>query len=346
MENKLWRITLDTNPEDCNLQCIICEEHSKYSDFKIKLFEKTGAAKRRMPIDWLENIFEQAKQLGVKEIIPSTMGEPLLYEGIELIYELAEKYNIKINLTTNGTFPKKLVEEWADIIIPTTSDIKISWNGASKLTAEQIMKGINFQKNLENLKEFVQYRNEYFEETNYYCRITLQLTFMQHNMHELNDIIKLASEIGIDRIKGHHLWTHFKEIEHLSFENSLESKQSWNEIVKSAFETVEKYRKPNGEKIILENFYLFDIQKPCEVSENLARFETQCPFLEKELWISATGKISPCCAPDLQRDSLGSFGNYPETNISDVLKSETYQNLIKNYKNFDLCKICKMRRKL
>jgi hypothetical protein len=29
-----WRITFDTNPDDCNLHCIMCEEHSPYSDLQ------------------------------------------------------------------------------------------------------------------------------------------------------------------------------------------------------------------------------------------------------------------------------------------------------------------------
>jgi len=343
MKNKLWRITLDTNPEDCNLHCIMCEENSEYSDFKRKLFEKTGTKRRLMPTEWIKPILTEAKALGINEIIPTTMGDPLVSEHFEMIAKEAKKLNLKLNVTHNGTFPRKSVKEWANIIIPITSDIKISWNGATKHTAEKIMKGINFQKNLENLKQFVQYRNEYFEETGCYCRVTLQLTFLQQNMHELNEIIKLASEIGIDRIKGHHLWAHFKEIENLSFEYSIESKQKWNEIVKAAFETVEKFRKPGGEKIILENFYSFE-NKTFKVSENLEGLKGECPFLEKELWISATGKISPCCAPDEQRDSLGDFGNYPETKLSEVIKSDIYQNLVKNYKNFELCKTCKMRR--
>ena len=81
----IWRITLDTNPEDCNFHCIMCEEHSNYSDFKQKLFNKTGIKRRLMPKEWLEAIFKEVKELGVKEIIPSTMGEPLLYEYFEVI---------------------------------------------------------------------------------------------------------------------------------------------------------------------------------------------------------------------------------------------------------------------
>jgi glycosyltransferase involved in cell wall biosynthesis len=130
--------------EDCNLHCIICEEHSPYSDFKQKLFETTGVKFRRMKFEIVERIFEEAAKLGVKEIIPSTMGEPLLYKDIEKIFELSQKHNIKINLTTNGTFPKKSVEEWAKIIIPNTTDIKISWNGAIAETSEKIMKRFEF----------------------------------------------------------------------------------------------------------------------------------------------------------------------------------------------------------
>jgi wyosine [tRNA(Phe)-imidazoG37] synthetase (radical SAM superfamily) len=104
----LWRITIDTNPEDCNLKCIMCEEHSPYSDFIPTLFKETGVKRRRMKFATVEDIFLQAEKLGVKEIIPSTMGEPLLYKEFDKIFELAEQKNIKINLTTNGTFPKKI----------------------------------------------------------------------------------------------------------------------------------------------------------------------------------------------------------------------------------------------
>ncbi|KAA6319328.1 Coenzyme PQQ synthesis protein E, partial [termite gut metagenome] len=200
--NKLWRITLNTNPEDCNLHCIMCEEHSPHSTFKEELFKATGLRHRRMKFEIVEDIFKQSKMLNIKEIIPSTMGEPLLYKDIDKIFELAHEYNIKINLTTNGTFPRLSVEEWAKMIIPNTSDAKISWNGATEQIAEKIMTGLDFQTALENTKKLIAYRDIYFEQTGYYCRITFQLTFMQNNMHELADIVKLATELGVDRIKG------------------------------------------------------------------------------------------------------------------------------------------------
>lgn len=338
-QNKLWRITLDTNPEDCNYHCIMCEEHSRYSRFKQDLKNNYGVTRRLMPTEWLEPIFKQAAELGVKEIIPSTMGEPLLYKGIEEFYRLAGKYRLRVNLTTNGSFPYKSIEDWAKIIIPQTTDVKISINGATKETSEKIMHGSDFNRQIECIKALVKYRNEYFACTGYYCRITLQLTFMQNNMHELADIVKMAAVLDVDRIKGHHLWTHFAEIKRLSMKVSAESINLWNNYVAEAQEAQEKYRKPNGEKVLLENIVPLEEEKGSVIPQEL-----ECPFLNRELWISATGNISPCCAPDNLRQTLGNFGNIQKQTLKEVLENEKYQDLLENYKCKNVCRTCNMRR--
>ena len=335
----LWRITLDTNPEDCNLSCTMCEEHSPFSKF---IREKLNGKRRRMPKEWLESIFQQAKALGVKEIIPSTMGEPLLYKHFAYIVELCYKYGIKMNLTTNGTFPKtkeKSVTEWAKLLVPITTDVKISWNGATAQTAQKIMLKINFDEAIANVREFIRIRNEHFKATGYKCRVTFQLTFMQNNMHELADIITLAAKLDVDRVKGHQLWAHFDEIKDLSMKHSAESILQWNKYVEEAYKAQEKYRKHNGEKVILENIIPIELNESQEIPENY-----NCPFLGKELWISPTGKISPCCAPDEMRQTLGNFGNIENNTIESILNSDNYINLITHYKQIPLCKTCNMRK--
>jgi len=335
----LWRVTLDTNPEDCNLKCIMCEEHSPYSDFIPNLYKTTGIKRRRMDFKTVEEIFEQAAALGVKEIIPSTMGEPLLYKQFDQIFELAKQHDIKINLTTNGTFPKKGVTDWAKLIVPNTTDVKISWNGATAETSEKVMLGLAFAKAEQNVKEFIAYRDAYFKGNGYFCRVTLQLTFMRNNMHELADIIKLAASLGVDRVKGHQLWDHFDEIKSLSMRTTPESVAEWNTYVEEAHKTAEKYRKPNGEKVLLENIIPIENSEITEVP-----IDYECPFLSQELWISATGKISPCCAPDHLRQSLGDFGNIKDTSIQETLNSKPYLDLVANYKSKEVCKTCVMRK--
>jgi hypothetical protein len=127
-----------------------------------------------------------------------------------------------------------------------------------------------------NVKEFIRIRDEHFANTGYYCRVTFQLTFMQNNMHELADIVKLASQLGVDRVKGHQLWAHFDEIKHLSMKATPESISKWNEYVKEAHEAQEKFLKPNGDKVILENIIPLQKNENKEIPESY-----ECPFLEK-----------------------------------------------------------------
>lgn len=339
--HSLQRITLDTNPEDCNLRCIMCEEHSEYSDFKQKLYEKTGNRHRHMPLDWLKPLVREAKALGVQEIIPSTMGDPLMSRHFEIIAEEAASSGLKLNITHNGSFPGKTLSEWAKLIIPVCSDIKFSVNGARKSTAESIMKGLDFDRQTANIQKFVQRRNRHFEQTGYYCQISFQLTFMQNNMPEIAEIIELAAQLDIDRIKGHHLWVHFPEIEDLSFEHSAQSRKKWNEIVKTAQAAAKNFRRPDGKQIRLENFHPLPENNK---RNTLVPEKYDCPFLGKELWIAADGKISPCCAPDKKRNTLGQFGYYPKTTLSDVLENPGYDILQAHYKSHALCRECPMRR--
>lgn len=323
----------------------MCEEHSEYSKFRDKLKEQCGGAgswRRRMPVEWLDKIIADAARLGVTEVIPSTMGEPLLYQGIDDFFSTAKRHGLKINLTTNGSFPGKPIKEWAKIIIPMTRDVKISFNGARKETSEAIMRGSCFEKQIDNIRTLIAFRDAHYAQTGCYCSVTLQLTFMQNNMGELADIVKLACDLGIDRIKGHHLWTHFEEIQNLSMKDSPESLAQWNEYVREARAAREKHSKPlpNGMRLRLENIEPLAENKGEHIPE-----EAECPFLGRELWISATGRISPCCCPDDKRRTLGDFGHFPDTTLSDVLNSKQYKALLADYKTRDVCRTCNMRRK-
>ncbi len=120
-----------------------------------------------------------------------------------------------------------------------------------------------------------------------------------------------------------------------------ESSGLWNKYVKEAYQAQEEFRKPNGEKVLLENIIPLHDNEEIEVP-----VEHECPFLGKELWISATGKIAPCCAPDNLRKSLGDFGNIESSSIQQVVQSPVYQELVRNYKSKPLCKSCNMRKPL
>ena len=333
-----WRITFDTNPDTCNMRCIMCEEHSPHSGLQAAR-RREGRQRRLMPFDLIRRVVTDAAPRGLREIVPSTMGEPLLYEHFDDILDLCSRYGVRLNLTTNGTFPRLGAKAWAERIAPVASDVKISWNGATKATQEAIMIGSNWEKVLGNVKTFIAVRDAHAGAGGNRCRVTFQLTFMEANVAELPDIVRLAAELGVDRVKGHHLWAHFGEIEKQSMRRDRPAIRRWNRAVLAAREAAAGSRLPNGERVLLDNIFLLDEEATGDLAPG-----GPCPFLGREAWVSAEGRFDPCCAPDAQRRTLGDFGDLHEQSLMEVWKGKRYRTLAATYRNRALCLGCNMRK--
>ncbi|ODS23107.1 radical SAM protein [Candidatus Endobugula sertula] len=336
--NGPWRITFDTNPDHCNLHCTMCEDHSPYSTTQAQR-KAAGKPRRMMPFEMIEKVIADAVPHGLKEIIPSTMGEPLLYKQFTGILDLCKKYNIKLNLTTNGTFPGIGARAWAKLIVPVASDVKISWNGATKKTHEIIMLGSHWENTLENARTFIAVRDAHAAKGGNRCSVTFQLTFLEDSFNELADVVKLAIRLGVDRVKGHHLWTHFTEIEDQSMRRNAEAIQRWNEAVRNALAVAAEFTLPNGRHITLDNIFELDEGATEDLSPG-----DPCPFLGQEAWVSATGRFDPCCAPDTERRTLGEFGDLHKQDFMEIWNGDTYKELLANYYKRDLCRGCNMRK--
>eukprot|EP00614_Pseudopedinella_elastica_P020449 CAMPEP_0172631388 /NCGR_PEP_ID=MMETSP1068-20121228/178885_1 /TAXON_ID=35684 /ORGANISM="Pseudopedinella elastica, Strain CCMP716" /LENGTH=833 /DNA_ID=CAMNT_0013442511 /DNA_START=201 /DNA_END=2699 /DNA_ORIENTATION=- len=315
-----WRITFDTNPDDCNFQCTMCEQHSEYSPHQ-KDRKAKGIRRRRMDIDLIERTLEDMAPLGTREAIPTTMGEPLMYKEFPKFIDLCSG-SVKMNLTTNGSFfppSGKTVSQWAELIAPVTVDVKISWNGSTQNTQQKIMKNSNLDTQKRNLKEFINVRDRVASEGGNYCSVTLQLTFMEQNLSEIPDIVRFAIECGCDRVKGHHLWAHFTEIEGEDLRRSKASIDRWNRIAAQCRDYASAHPLKNMKRLRLDNFFALDHSASAEQGDKITEQtnspihpEAVCPFLGKEAWVNHEGRFDPCCAPDEQRKSLGDFGNINE----------------------------------
>lgn len=333
-----WRITFDTNPDICNLHCIMCEDHSPHSPRQSQR-QADGRLRRIMPFELIERVVADAAPHGLREIIPSTMGEPLVYEHFERILDLCTRHGVKLNLTTNGTFPRLGARAWAERIVPVTSDVKISWNGATKATHEAIMQGIRWEDAIRNVRNFVEVRDSHAAQGGNCCRVTFQLTFLEANVHELADMVRLAISLGVDRVKGHHLWTHFDAVRDQSMRRSPAAIHRWNKAVTEARAAAAECLLPNGRHILLEN--IFPLAE--DATEDLAPGGL-CPFLGQEAWVSALGRFDPCCAPDARRRTLGEFGNLHDQGLMEIWNGETYRQLKATYRNRPLCLGCNMRK--
>ncbi len=332
-----WRITFDTNPDDCNLRCIMCEEHSPHSSLQQER-RAAGGPRRRMDIALVRRVLESCRDSRLREVIPSTMGEPLLYEHFDEFVRLCREFGVKLNLTTNGTFPKRGARAWAEQIVPIGSDVKISINGATTATQEAIMLGTKLEQILANVRAFVEVRDAHARSAGHYCRVTFQTTFLESNIHELPDLVRLAASLGVDRVKGHHLWAHFTQIKGLSMRRSREAIERWNRIVEATELAAAQLVASNGKRVRLENIHRLDPESRDDIAPGGA-----CPFLGEEAWVSADGRFNPCCAPDAQRRTLGEFGSVTEKPLMEIWNGGEYRQLRDRYHEHSLCRSCNMR---
>jgi MoaA/NifB/PqqE/SkfB family radical SAM enzyme len=126
----------------------------------------------------------------LREVIPSTMGEPLLYSHFDELLKLCDSLGLPLNLTTNGTFPGNWGSDAAvELLLRSCSDIKVSY-----LASEQ------FDGWKTNVEKLVRVRDKLRE--NARCAtVSLQVTLHKKNLQDVPELVLWASAIGIDRIK-------------------------------------------------------------------------------------------------------------------------------------------------
>lgn len=328
-----WRITFVTNPDDCNLHCVMCDGNSELA----RLRDGPRAAPRRMPIDLVRRVLAERRASPLREIIPSTMGEPLLYPDMDAIVELCAAEGVRLNLTTNGTFPGRGAAAWAARLCPVSSDVKISWNGATAATAESIMRGLSFERALEDVRTFLAGRDRIAAAGGNRCRVSFQVTAMEANVAELPAIVRLAASLGVDRVKANQVWVHFDALEPLSLRRSGDAIGRWNAAVRASHAAALEARLPSGAAVLLQNFVeLAEEGEPAPLGE--------CPFLGREAWVTVDGRFAPCPAPGAARGRLGTFGSLLDRALGEIWVGEDFRAFRDRWPDHPVCATCGMRR--
>ncbi len=184
------RITLLTNPDLCNLHCPLCFLNQRGLAFGMgeMSWEVAEAAVRKFACC--------SSGKDGREIIPSTMGEPLLYSHFDKLLELCKSLDLKVNLTTNGTFPGFWgTDEGKKKLLECCNDIKIS-SLASECFGD-------WKRNVERLMTVAKSSDDRASAGSEDCTATvsLQVTLHKENLMMIPEIIAWADAIGITRIK-------------------------------------------------------------------------------------------------------------------------------------------------
>ncbi|MCM2333883.1 MAG: radical SAM protein, partial [Anaeromyxobacteraceae bacterium] len=218
-----WRLTLVTDPDDCNLACDMCECGQARAAGRPR-----EAPPRRMDPALARSVLGQLRGGALREVIPSTMGEPLLWEGMEALLEACREGRLRLNLTTNGTWPGRGARAWGEALYPLASDVKVSWNGATAATAEALMPGLDFAAAVAGVREVAAARDEAAARTGIRGTLSFQVTAQAGNAEELPGIVRLAASLGVDRVKVNQLQPRAPHLAARVLSGSAEGRARWS----------------------------------------------------------------------------------------------------------------------
>jgi MoaA/NifB/PqqE/SkfB family radical SAM enzyme len=274
----------------------------------------------------------------LREVIPSTLGEPLLWAGLDALLGLCAGRGLSVNLTTNGTFPGRGARAWAERLVPVLSDLKISWNGATAAAAEAIMPGLDHAAAIEGVRAFAAARDAHERAEGRRAGISFQVTAQEGNVAEIPDIVRLAARLGVDRVKLNHLQVRSAALAPLSLRRNAGAIARWNAAVRAARAAAEETPGPGGRPVRLQN--------AVELSPDPAAPAPRgpCPFLDREAWVLWDGRLAPCPHPEAWNGVLVDLGSAADRSIAEAWASPAYRALVAGYEAHPTCRACPFRR--
>lgn len=285
------RATVQTT-DFCNLNCIMCQIHSQKEKHTLRQMSKSnfdGIVKTLFPT--------------LMEVHPTNIGEPLISPWFDYLTEKAFEYGVLLDITSNGTL---LTDEKIKKILPALLDIKISFDGAKKETFERIRKGADFDRVVQNIKNFVRLRNASGSQAS----VTLQMTLFNINYTELPDVIRLAKDLSVDKVKAYHVFSYSPEIDRFSLMNNLD------DFEKVRSESIELAKKIGMNVSINESLS----GKQMETVPKLVHQKCRLPWAEA--FIDFDGEIYPC-----HTHNHKSYGNIFCSSAESVWNSPYAQDL-------------------
>jgi radical SAM protein with 4Fe4S-binding SPASM domain len=277
----------------CNLRCPECPSG-------LRAFSRpTGMLSEEL----LANTLAQLKGK-LMYLLLYFQGEPYLHPGFLEMVRMAADQNVYTATSTNGHY---LTEENAIKTVQSGLDrLIISIDGATQKTYEQYRVGGNLQKVLDGARRLVAQKKALKSRTPH---IIFQCIAFGHNEHELDNVRRLAREIGIQDVR-------------------IKSAQIYD------FET--------GSAMMPHNTGLSRYVKSDDGSFRIKnKLLNHCWKIWHSAVVTWDGRVVPCC---FDKDARHVFGNLQQAPWADIWKNERYtafrSAVLRSRKEIDICRNC------
>lgn len=278
----------------CNLRCPECPSG-------LRAFSRpTGMLKKDFFTETIDDIHKHLLYL-----IFYFQGEPYLNPSFLDMVKYASSKGIYTATSTNAHYlteeaARKTVESGLDRLI-------ISIDGTTQDVYEQYRVGGKLDKVLEGTRNIIKWRKKLNSKTPF---IFFQFLVVKPNEHQIEDIKKLAKEIGVDEVR-------FKTAQVYDFETDP------NQLIP----TIDKFSR-----------YRRNADGTYRAKNKLAN---RCWKLWHANVITWDGLVVPCC---FDKDAMHQLGNLRNQPFKEIWKNDNYRQfrseLMKSRKNIDICSNC------
>jgi len=232
-------------------------------------------------------------------------GEPYLNPDFLKMVKYASEKNIYTATSTNAHYlndeaARKTVESGLDRLI-------ISIDGTTQEVYQQYRVGGHLDKVLEGAKNIMKWKKELKSKTPF---VFFQFLVVKPNEHQVEDIKRLAREVGVDEVR-------FKTAQVYEYETDP------NNLIP----TIDKYSR-----------YKKNTDGSYSAKNKLAN---RCWKMQHANVITWDGLVVPCC---FDKDATHQLGNLKTQSFKEIWHNANYKQfrteLMKSRKNIDICANC------
>jgi len=276
----------------CNHRCLFCAfDFLRYSADSLQL-------------DCFRKFVDNAAEKGVKSILLSGEGEPLLHQDITEVVSFAKGKGIDMALATNGVM---LTKDKLQKLLPNLTWLKVSLDAADRKTYAHIhgTKKEDFDAVIVNLKEAVRIRNK----NKYECTIGAQLLLISENYKEVLRFTKIMRDLGIDyaviKPYSHHPSSQNTVNFSLDYKKTIYLEKRLNKYSDNSFQVIFRRQAMEGVNTV----------KPYK----------NCYGLSFATHITAGGDVYPCNFFVGKKEFL--FGNIYQESFSQIWEGSRRKNI-------------------
>jgi radical SAM protein with 4Fe4S-binding SPASM domain len=262
----------------------------------------------------------------IKDISLLGLGEPLMNPEILNMLSLIKSRNIACRIATNGMLLDRIDMER---LLNSLEECIISFDAVTKTIFEEIRRGSDFDKVIQNVKDMVNIRDR----KKILSKISLHTVITKNNLKEVLDIPEIAVELGVDKVR---------------FVMAVQYTQ-WSVVSSQWSENPEPRPQIPDPKILIHDTEL-ERELMNTLSERCKRYNLRFSFTSSEkkfhtcwwpkggIFVTYDGFITPCC---LRMDpSVYNFGNIFKDSVDKILSGEKYQGFRRDFREGRVSEIC------